>query len=214
VSLDWAPAVRRLLARLAVLEPGPGLRLRLPGGRRPTPAAVLVAIQAPDLVLYTRRSAGLAAHAGQVSFPGGKPEPGDAGLWEAAVREAGEEVGLDGRRLQPAGRLTPVPTPTGFLVHAFVATCAGPATPLRPCSGEVDEVLLASLSVLARPELHATRRLSWEGQELVSPEYRLPELPLPGGGRQGPVRIWGATGRLTRQLLQLASSDGAAGPDQ
>src|ERR671934_2857535 len=73
-----------------------------------TAAAVLVPIIAhPEglTVLFTRRTTQLKAHSGQVSFPGGRAEPGDASPQHTALREAQEEIGLPARRLGGAGQL-------------------------------------------------------------------------------------------------------------
>lgn len=205
MSAPWSARVRALAERLSGFEPGPGLRLRLPGGREPRVSAVLAVLLPPDRLLYTLRDAGLSSHGGQISFPGGKPEPGDGSLVAAALRETREEVGLDAHDLEPLGRLTPVPTPTGFLIHPFVARWRG-AEPARPAprDGEVAALLPASLEELLSPGTHRLVRIPWRGQELESHEYRLEERELPEGGRRPASRIWGATGRMTRELLELA----------
>ena len=87
--------------------------------------AAVVAILLPDdddtrLVLI-ERSGTLRAHAGQLAFPGGKPEPEDVDLVATARGEAEEEVGLVRTDAAVLGRLGPVPTPTGFLIVPYVA---------------------------------------------------------------------------------------------
>jgi 8-oxo-dGTP pyrophosphatase MutT (NUDIX family) len=170
---------------------------------------VLLALLPPATLILTERGAGLSAHAGQISFPGGKPEDGDAGLLEAAQREAREEVGLEPSAFEALGTLTPVPTPTGFLIHPFVARWTGHGPRPRPSaqSDEVAAVVLAPLHELARPGVHRTRTYEWEGQRLLSHEYELPEFSAAEGEASQPAtRIWGATGRITRQLLQLSEA--------
>lgn len=208
MSPAWDPRVDLLVRRLNALDPGPGLRLHLPGGRRPRPSAVLVPLLPPATLVLTERGAGLAHHAGQVSYPGGKLEESDAGLAEAAFRETEEEVGLERSGFELLGGLTPVPTPTGFLIHPFVARWSGrgDAPEPRATLGEVAAIILAPLDALARPGVHHARHREWQGQRLLSHEYELPELPLPGGRTQPATRIWGATGRITHQLLELARS--------
>jgi len=206
VSPDWDDRVDRLASHLEDHEPGPGLRLRLPGGRPPRLSAVLAAFLPPATLVYTERGAGLSAHAGQVSFPGGKPNPGDAGLVEAALRETGEEVGVGASAWDILGRLTPVPTPTGFLIHPFVArwTGLGPLPEPSVQTDEVASIVLLPLEELGRPGVHRRVQREWEGQRLLSHEYHVPELALACGRHQPATRIWGATGRITHELLELA----------
>jgi len=71
-------------------------------------------------VVLTKRAAHLPYHAGQISFPGGKLEPDDAGLVEAALREAHEEIHLTPDSVHVAGGLNPVRSPAGFVVQPIV----------------------------------------------------------------------------------------------
>src|SRR6266571_3579235 len=97
---------------------------RLPGrAGKPTPAAVLVPlVNRPDglTVLLTERSAELPDHAGQISFPGGRVEPGDADVGVAALRETEEEVGLPRERVALLGTLADYETVTGYRVTPVV----------------------------------------------------------------------------------------------
>ena len=76
---------------------------------------------APQGVLLTRRSLALSRHAGQVSFPGGRIDPGDASIEAAALREAEEEIGLPRTRVEVLGRLSPFLTGTGFRIWPVTA---------------------------------------------------------------------------------------------
>src|SRR3954470_16238916 len=99
-------------------------------GRRGTQAAVLLALygwpEEPGLI-FTERRADLRRHAGEISFPGGRQDPGDADLAATALREADEEIALAPAAVTLAGALTPVSTfVTGYRVHPFVGTVAAP----------------------------------------------------------------------------------------
>src|SRR3954471_7058814 len=86
--------------------------------KSPTPAAVLVPVvmsEAPAILL-TKRTSHLSAHAGQVSFPGGRIDPEDAGPEAAALREAWEEIGLDAAAVQVLGRMSDHITGTGYRI--------------------------------------------------------------------------------------------------
>ena len=119
---------------------------------RVVPAAVLVPIVShPDepSVLLTLRSPRLSSHAGQVSFPGGRMEPGETPE-AAAVREAAEEVGLDPRLPELIGRLPEHLTGTGYHVTPVVALLPAPLV-LTPDPAEVAEAFELPLSTVLDP---------------------------------------------------------------
>jgi 8-oxo-dGTP pyrophosphatase MutT (NUDIX family) len=154
-------------------------------------AAVLVALirepQSTQLVL-TRRRTDLRSHAGEISFPGGRHDEGDADLAETALREAEEEIGLPRAGVEMIGTLPVTSTfVTNYLIHPFVATIpAGLSWTLSP--REVDEVLELELDALraARTQTTLTRR----GFTFQTDAYIL-----------GEHMIWGATARIVEQLL-------------
>src|ERR1700741_1580249 len=114
--------------------------------RGETDAAVLLALfgwpEAPGLI-FTERRADLRRHAGEISFPGGRQDAGDADLAATALREAEEEIALDPSAVTMVGPLTPVPTfVTGYRVHPFVGIVAAPLElGLEPNPDEVETVL-------------------------------------------------------------------------
>ena len=124
----------------SVLDPIP-TRLNMKSGR---PAAVLVGLTQRDMewhVIMTERSAHLAHHAGQISFPGGKVEDGDAGLVDTALREAREEIALAADRVDVIGGLGQVTSPVGFVVQPVVGIVAE-GTRLSACPNEVARILV------------------------------------------------------------------------
>jgi len=145
----------------------------------------------PGVVLI-ERSRALHHHAGQIALPGGKPEPADEGdLWRTALREAGEEVGLEGP-IEPLGRLHPVPTPTGFWIVPFVAAAPASFRP-SPASAEVAQTLVPALAYLSDPARHrVTGRVPYRGRTYDMHEFDL-GLPVP---------LWGATARVIWDLLR------------
>lgn len=117
------------------------------------PAAVLVPlINRLDglTVLFTERSPDLPDHPGQISFPGGRIEPGDADAVAAALREVEEEIGLPRHRVQPLGRLAEYETVTGYRVTPIVGWIEPPIV-LKADPIEVADVFEVPLSFLLEP---------------------------------------------------------------
>lgn len=195
----------RLLAGLAATHPEPPRPLAsrdLPGAagtkldqsflRDLRPAAVLVAVmERPHglTVLFTRRSSRLRAHAGQVSFPGGRREDADEGPAATALRESYEEVGLDTSRVRLVGYLDDYPTITRFLVTPVVGLVSGDAV-ITPDRVEVEEVFEVPLGFLLDARNYQRRTVVRGGR-------RVPYWALSHGGHV----IWGATAGMLRNLL-------------
>lgn len=145
-------------------------------------------------VLLTRRRADLRRHAGQVSFPGGRIEPGEAPL-AAALREAEEEVGLPPPRVEVLGRLDEaLVLATAFRLTPWVGVVPYPF-PYRANPAEVDALLYVPVAELAREGVHRTEARQAYGETLQVHYYDLPA-----------VTVWGATGRVLNQLLTLWSA--------
>lgn len=142
-------------------------------------------------LLLIERSGSLRTHAGQVAFPGGKPEPEDPTLVDTALREATEEVGLPRAEASVLGRLSPVPTPSGFLVVPFVGWAPTGWQP-RATSPEVHRILTPRIRQLADPAIHhVTAHHRWRGRPYAMHEFRVHEPP-----------IWGATALMVHELLR------------
>ena len=176
------------------------------GGRwLAAPAAVLLAMApvdgADDLrIVLARRPDFMRSHAGQVAFPGGAVEAGDADGVAAALREAEEEVGLDPAGVEVLGSLPRVPLAvSGFDVLPVVGLWDGRAE-LRANPVEVDQIIQPSLRELADPANHRLVPLT----ELV-PRERLPDLPPDAASPVFSVhgqRVWGFTAGVLAGLLR------------
>jgi 8-oxo-dGTP pyrophosphatase MutT (NUDIX family) len=157
------------------------------------PSAVLAAFWEHDgttEVLLTRRSSGLRAHSGEVSFCGGRVDPGEAPP-EAAVREAAEEVGLDPASVEILGELDHLMTVTSrsFIVP-YVAVLPGRPKGLVPNPGEVDAVLFEPVTELLQDDVYREERWSWGGEERGIYFFELVGDTL-----------WGATAAMLRHLF-------------
>lgn len=168
------------------------LRKLLP--EHPARAAVLVPLverPAGLQVLLTQRASHLKHHAGQVSFPGGRIEPADAGPWEAALREAQEEIGLEPGYVTRAGYLQDHLVISGFRVTPAVAFVQ-PGFDLRLDRTEVEDVFEVPLEFVLDPRNHLPRDRSVAGHTIVTHE-------IPYEGRH----IWGATASMLITFARL-----------
>ncbi len=157
-----------------------------------TEAAVLILLTERDgapHVLFTRRTAELTSHQGEVAFPGGHREESDPSSWENAAREAAEEVGVPADRLEHLGTLDDMFTITGFRITPHVAWLDGPFEAV-PDPAEVAEVLWVPLATLQEQRNGPAFTVSHRGLTGIFPIFR----------SNGHL-IWGATARITQQLL-------------
>lgn len=162
------------------------------------PAAVLVAVvdRPSPTVILTQRPETMRKHPGQISFPGGRIDPGDDGPVDAALREAEEEIALPRDRVELVGTADVYRTITGFEVTPVVGVVP-PGLLLRPQPGEVAAMFEAPLDWLLDPRRQIVRTVQWQGRERSYYE-------IEWEGR----RIWGATAAMIVNLsrrLELVS---------
>lgn len=157
------------------------------------PAAVLVPIvlhaETPTLLL-TQRTAHLRDHASQISFPGGRIEPEDSSVVQAALRETLEEVGLHSSHIEVVGYLPEYRTGTGFSIAPVVAFVTPPFS-LQPDPFEVAEVFEVPLAFLLDPANHQQHEVHWRGR--LRQYYAMP---------YGDYFIWGATAGMIMSLFR------------
>jgi 8-oxo-dGTP pyrophosphatase MutT (NUDIX family) len=156
------------------------------------PAAVLVPVveREQPMVLLTQRAAHLTDHGGQISFPGGKIDPGDATPLDAALREAEEEIGLQRRYVDPIGYLDLYLTTRGYRIIPTVAR-VDPAFSLTLNKSEVHDVFEVPLAFLMEITNHQRHSRDWEG---MTRHY----YAIPFGERY----IWGVTAGILRNLRE------------
>jgi 8-oxo-dGTP pyrophosphatase MutT (NUDIX family) len=204
--LNFVDVETRLVHALA--GPLPGLHAQLHFAPRPRPGwkpgvdpeharpaaglLLLFPVGGEARLLLTVRASHLPKHAGQVSLPGGRVEPGET-IEQAAMREALEEVGLDSGPVRVIGRLTPLHIPvSGFMLHPVVAlTDTRPA--LRPADCEVERILDVGVDELLDPARRLWRRMRHEERG----DLEVPYIDLRG------AELWGATAMVLAELLSL-----------
>ncbi|WKD56719.1 putative NUDIX hydrolase [Corynebacterium capitovis DSM 44611] len=180
--------LRRLLGR------------RVPQKDTAAEAAVLMLLSgdpgAKDLpgdarVLLTHRTPTMRSHSGQMAFPGGRIDPGDAGPVDAALREAWEETGLERARVAPLATLDTVTTGgSGRAVAPVLAYSADPGETRVASVQETDDVFFASLADLIEPANRVqVGMLAWHGPAFWVNDYL----------------VWGFTGALLDALLRAGS---------
>jgi 8-oxo-dGTP pyrophosphatase MutT (NUDIX family) len=161
-----------------------------------SPAAVLVPLLAVDgapHLLYTRRANHLSRHSGQVAFPGGRVHPDeDADLAGTALRESHEEIGLAPTDVRLLGTLDDIETvSSSFVITPFVGVVPHPY-PWQASPDEVDAIFTVPLDTLRSPTAEQHEVWDFGGRPIAIDTYRV----------AGQV-IWGATQRITRNLLAV-----------
>jgi 8-oxo-dGTP pyrophosphatase MutT (NUDIX family) len=164
---------------------------------RARPAAVLIPIYwyAGDWnLLYTRRTESVESHRGQVSFPGGMLEPEDKNALDGALREAEEEIGIRAEDVDVIGYLNNVLTVTQFDIKPIVGVISWPY-PLQINDEEVAHAFGVPISWLSDPTNIKISERELQASGIQLPVYFFQPY-------QGEV-IWGATARLTINLLKI-----------
>ena len=165
-------------------------------------AAVLIPLYVREKALwtlFTKRTDMVEHHKGQISFPGGGKVDRDANLWETAVRETEEEIGVPRASVRILGALPKLETVTDFEVSPFVGAIPYPIT-FAPHAGEVESIIEVPMSYLLDPMVVEERAVKWKGRDVMTLVYHY----------RGHA-IWGATARILSDLLAVMRGDEAPG---
>ncbi len=148
-------------------------------------------------LLLTKRTEKVEYHKGQISFPGGRQEDGDADLLQTALRETHEEIGLAPSMVEVWGRLDEIETfVSGFAITPFVGLIPPPAG-LRPNPDEIAEIVAMPLASFLDPTNLRVEQVVREGRSVELVYYEnLSHL------------VWGATARIIRGLVELLEPPG------
>jgi 8-oxo-dGTP pyrophosphatase MutT (NUDIX family) len=195
--VDRRPSVADVRRALAELGPARASE-REATGVTPRAAAVLAPLyddaQGEAVVVLTRRTWWLSSHQGEVSFPGGRLEPGETPV-AGALREAKEEVDLDPSSVEIVGELDHLGTVTSA---SFIVPLVGllPGRPVTsPNPAEVDTVLHVPLAELLDPAIFREERWTFPG----GADRRIFFFELVDD------TLWGATAAMLRQLLGVVT---------
>lgn len=162
------------------------------------PAAVVllfgVSADGQEHLLYIRRAETVETHKGQMAFPGGMCDPEDEGsLARTALRETHEELGIPAEKIELLGELPHLHTITGFRVSPQVGVLQVPIEEVQftLSEEEIAEVFWISLQKLKEPGVYRRETLHAKEKDYYIDVYQVE-------GR----RIWGATGSMTKNLLE------------
>jgi len=191
-----------------LLKPLPGveIQLEMSAGNRvfykefetvndPKESSILILLF-PDSgnwnTIFIKRTTDSSPHSGQMAFPGGMSEPDDKSLYETALREAEEEVGIDSKHVSFVGKLTPLHIPvSNVIVNPFIVTL--PARPtLIANKSEVAEIFETPISIFLNKNI-----LSYFIFEYKEKKYKAPSFII------GKYTIWGATAMIWNEFLTI-----------
>ena len=198
----WMEDIRKRLGRNGPSRP---LVSELPESAAPVPlrpAAVLIPLYVREKALwtlFTKRTDLVEHHKGQISFPGGGKDAGDANLWETAVRETEEEIGVPRKGVRLLGALPRLVTVTEFEVAPFVGAIPYPVA-FAPRPGEVESIIEVPLAYLLDPMVVEERPVKWKGTDVMTLVYHY----------KGHA-IWGATARILADLLAVMREEPVPG---
>lgn len=194
----WMEDLRKRLSRGGRARPPAAEALEAPGPAAPRPAAVLIPLYVRERALwtlFTKRTDLVEHHKGQISFPGGGKDAADASLWETAIRETEEEIGVPRKGVRLLGALPRLVTVTGFEVAPFVGAIPYPVA-FAPRVGEVESIIEVPLASLLDPTVVEERPVKWKGRDVMTLVYHT-------NGHA----IWGATARILADFLTVLRAD-------
>jgi 8-oxo-dGTP pyrophosphatase MutT (NUDIX family) len=188
-DIQWMMASSDRLLKDFPTVPGPGTR----------EAAVLILLwpeKRKIKTVFMQRPEYAGFHGGQISFPGGKREPGDESLLMTAFREAEEETGIDASLVQPLGILTPLFIPVSNTVVTAVPAWTGRRPVFEYDPLEVSYLIEADLAAFLGPSI----------VKIMPMEIRGEVYDIRYFDYEGHV-IWGATSMMLNELLEIIKRD-------
>lgn len=198
--------IRELQKKMVYPLPGEAAQyLMAPQGRRNFPRAkdsstaavllLLYPVNNQPWIVFIKRPEYEGAHSGQVSFPGGKVEASDKSLYDTALRETSEELGITTSDLNFIGPLSPLHIPvSAFDVHPFIASC-NQKPKWNPDPNEVTYILETSIENLLKPETAKKEIWTIRNEKVEVPFFHVEN-----------EKIWGATAMIISEFLTILTS--------
>lgn len=198
--------IEKLRTELQKPLPGKNTQLGMAAGNRvfyneiinnetPKKGSVLIILYPKNSewnTIFIKRTNDKGPHSGQMAFPGGMIEPEDHSLYETALREAKEEVGINPMEVDYIGELTPLHIPvSNIIVHPFIGMVKDkPNLVLSP--DEVEDILECPLSVFLDPKILSEFSFEFKGNKYKAPSFVVKEYT-----------IWGATAMMWNEFLTV-----------
>lgn len=146
-------------------------------------------------VLLTQRAASMRKHSGQISFPGGKVEDGDANIVETALRETHEEVGIENHEIEIVTKFHDFETPYYSCITPVVGTFSYPQQ-YEMQESEIATILEVPIPDLLNPSIHHTEQREYRGNIYTLHFYDWEN-------KDTTYQIWGATAGVLTKILDL-----------
>lgn len=142
-------------------------------------------------VILTKRTQRVETHKGEISFPGGAVDEEDSSFEITAIRETKEEIGIPKKFISVVGKMSPLPTITGFLVHPFVAIITKEIR-VTLNKNEVEKIIIVPLSFFVKhnPEIK-------KGYRFMGINYKIYNYYFKN------EKIWGATARIIKYFVDV-----------
>ena len=142
--------------------------------------------------ILIKRSEDDGPHSGQISFPGGRSDPGDKDLFETALREAEEEIGIKRNKVIILGSITPLYIPPSNIEVLPVIAYSKDKPVFQPSKKEVNFLISVEMEQLKNPKTRQVKKVKYDNREVLVPYYNI-------DGNH----IWGATAMILSEFLEV-----------
>ncbi len=178
-STNISPKIRQIIEKIRNYNPK---RLDVKGL---IPSAVLIPILSSGSIVFIKRNMKVKDHKGQIAFPGGMIEDSDNDPVTTALREAYEEINLPKEKVRVLGLIDDAVSIAGYIIHPVVGLIEYSNIEFKPNEGEVEKILIVKI------------------EDIIGARYNESEGDLKCGFYINDIVIWGATGRILKNFLEI-----------